>query len=581
MSVLLFAIVFVIVYSIYHLTLFPSISGGDSGELLAESCHLGVAHPPGYPIFTLLGYAIEKIAFPRFYISELGLSYTYDTSVAWKVNHLCCVFGSITAALIGLSCFKLLRRRSLYSFSSSIICAVLFAFSPLVWEYSIQAEVFALNNMLCSVIVYLVICVNEELNSKELSTIKIKFLVLCGSFMCGMALCNQHSSLLLVTCVVPYILLITNKQHMNILYIFMIAMCFTIGISGYYYLFFAALFPKKGSWGNTSNMYGLMRHILRSEYGTLQLGLLQGHENMIERILLYFQHINHESIYFTTFPFVIVGVLSLYYEPSVRERRKQEQLTLQAKSKSDTNKLKSSNKNVIKINAKNRNKQNSLIGTIDSSVEKIGASNIVDSNSIELNKELSSSTDGTTINPDREKCEVNISKKDDINSLESVNEKSVKVKITKNKNRSKTASDTQQPTEVVSSNSAPTKSMAKTKEVAPISKIPDISNVSSYSIDTADKSKGDVTSIAINSSSCTTSALSLREDMHSFATDTSVVTCLLLCWIFYLIAWNGILSNLPLSAPMPYAVHSRYFTPLVIAPINNNHDILGFGCSPI
>jgi hypothetical protein len=30
--------VFVVVYVVYHLSLFPSVPGGDSGELLAEAC---------------------------------------------------------------------------------------------------------------------------------------------------------------------------------------------------------------------------------------------------------------------------------------------------------------------------------------------------------------------------------------------------------------------------------------------------------------------------------------------------------------------------------------------------------------
>jgi hypothetical protein len=30
--------VFLLVYVVYHLTLIPSVPGGDSGELLAESC---------------------------------------------------------------------------------------------------------------------------------------------------------------------------------------------------------------------------------------------------------------------------------------------------------------------------------------------------------------------------------------------------------------------------------------------------------------------------------------------------------------------------------------------------------------
>ena len=36
------------------LSLFPPPPPADSGELVAEACHLGTAHPPGYPLFTLL-----------------------------------------------------------------------------------------------------------------------------------------------------------------------------------------------------------------------------------------------------------------------------------------------------------------------------------------------------------------------------------------------------------------------------------------------------------------------------------------------------------------------------------------------
>lgn len=47
MEQLIFIGIFLTVYGVYHLSLFPSIAGGDSGELLAESCHFGVSHPPG------------------------------------------------------------------------------------------------------------------------------------------------------------------------------------------------------------------------------------------------------------------------------------------------------------------------------------------------------------------------------------------------------------------------------------------------------------------------------------------------------------------------------------------------------
>ena len=34
----------------------PTVAGGDSGELMGAACELGVAHPPGYPLFTMISW---------------------------------------------------------------------------------------------------------------------------------------------------------------------------------------------------------------------------------------------------------------------------------------------------------------------------------------------------------------------------------------------------------------------------------------------------------------------------------------------------------------------------------------------
>lgn len=36
------------------------VTGGDSGELVAEGCILGTAHPPGYPLLTMLVYLLKE-----------------------------------------------------------------------------------------------------------------------------------------------------------------------------------------------------------------------------------------------------------------------------------------------------------------------------------------------------------------------------------------------------------------------------------------------------------------------------------------------------------------------------------------
>ena len=61
-SVGLFFLSFSILLLVYASTLYPSVTGGDAGELLAEACALGVPHPPGYPLFTMLGHVCVKIA---------------------------------------------------------------------------------------------------------------------------------------------------------------------------------------------------------------------------------------------------------------------------------------------------------------------------------------------------------------------------------------------------------------------------------------------------------------------------------------------------------------------------------------
>ena len=50
-----------IVLIIYVNTAFPTVASGDSGELCFTSCSLGVAHPPGYPLFIMVGFLFTKI----------------------------------------------------------------------------------------------------------------------------------------------------------------------------------------------------------------------------------------------------------------------------------------------------------------------------------------------------------------------------------------------------------------------------------------------------------------------------------------------------------------------------------------
>ena len=58
---LLGSLIFLLAFSVYLKALCPTVFVGDSGELITVSHVLGVAHPTGYPLTTLLMKAISFV----------------------------------------------------------------------------------------------------------------------------------------------------------------------------------------------------------------------------------------------------------------------------------------------------------------------------------------------------------------------------------------------------------------------------------------------------------------------------------------------------------------------------------------
>ena len=94
-----------------------------------------------------------------------------------------------------------------------------------VWLYSIQSEVFSLNNMLCAWTIYLAVrCVS----SKDVAPLRL------GALFVGLCSCNQHTSIFLFTPAVVWIYINRYKDvHTNILHMML---CGLVGLSPYLYI---------------------------------------------------------------------------------------------------------------------------------------------------------------------------------------------------------------------------------------------------------------------------------------------------------------------------------------------------------
>ncbi len=134
-------IVFGLAFLVYLASLAPTVTLEYSGALVVAADHLGVARPPGFPVWTLLAKGFICL-FP-------GAEYHGHPNPAWAVNLMSAVFGALACGLLaGLACrtaHEIVPHRR-ESAVAGILAGLLFAFSPVLWSQAVVAETHTLTN---------------------------------------------------------------------------------------------------------------------------------------------------------------------------------------------------------------------------------------------------------------------------------------------------------------------------------------------------------------------------------------------------------------------------------------------------
>ncbi|XP_063188964.1 protein O-mannosyl-transferase TMEM260 isoform X2 [Chroicocephalus ridibundus] len=234
-----------------------------TGELITAAYELGVAHPPGYPLFTLLAKLATGLL-------PLG-------SPAFRVNLLCGFLGAAAASCLFYTVFRLSG-----SYAGGILAAGVFSFSRLTWQWSITAEVFSLNNLFVGLLMALTVRFEEASTAKERS--KISKL---GAFCCGLSLCNQHTIVLYIACIVPWVLSrLFGKTELSLGHLLKLGLCFLAGLLPYLYLPASSYLNRaRWTWGDQTTFQGFLTHFLREEYGTFNLAKSETGSSMREMLV--------------------------------------------------------------------------------------------------------------------------------------------------------------------------------------------------------------------------------------------------------------------------------------------------------
>lgn len=129
------AIVATGLFLLYAATSPRSVALEDDGLFVLSSYFLGIEHPPGYPLFTLLGKLSTLL--------PVG-------SVAYRVHLLSAFFGALTCALLWMCTRQLVAGRA-----AAYLAALGFGFSRTFWSQAIIAEVYTLNTFFFFLLLYL------------------------------------------------------------------------------------------------------------------------------------------------------------------------------------------------------------------------------------------------------------------------------------------------------------------------------------------------------------------------------------------------------------------------------------------
>ena len=268
--------------AVYILTLCPTIPGGDSGEFVTIAVVRAVAHPPGYPIYTLLA--------KLFTIIPLG-------SIAMRVNFLSAVCSALMAVFLFLGVARWTGSNWAGFFATGLA-----AFSPLIWRYSVVAEVFPLNNLFIAVLCYLAIRYRQD---------KEQWIPFLGAFIFGLGLSNHHTLIFYGIPLTIWILSIGGGNLWKWRYILVLTTLFVIGFLPYLYFPYAGSFQNMSSWGDFSTWEGFLHHFLRKDFGTFSLGHpdMYGKKELVGQIGAYARSLPGEVLY-VGIPLAILGLIA-------------------------------------------------------------------------------------------------------------------------------------------------------------------------------------------------------------------------------------------------------------------------------
>lgn len=214
------------------------IAGGDSGDLVTAAATFGVAHPPGYPLYMLVGWAVSKLPV---------------LTVAWRVGLLSSLPHAVVVGLLFAMVTQLTKSKL-----SALFASILLVGNYLFFLYSTTPEVFALLDLFIASVMWLALRFYETKNVRWVYWIVFLF---------GLSLTHHHL-ILFFTPAMAYWWWRERTYIAKKLSFGRIIALFIAGLLPYLYVPIAARGGSIINWDRAVNLHNFIQLVTRADYGT-------------------------------------------------------------------------------------------------------------------------------------------------------------------------------------------------------------------------------------------------------------------------------------------------------------------------
>ena len=276
-------LVFLLPLGLYIKTLAPTYIPVDSAEFALCMHFAGICHPPGFPLYVLIGKVFTDL-FP------VG-------TLIYKANLLSAIFGAGAILFVFLALYELEVKREI-----AFLLAIFLVVNSVFWEFATSADVFTFATFWIALTFFL--------------TFKKRFLL--ATFTLGLSASHFYISAVLLPLMIWYFI---KDSKRSLLFIIYGLLFFSLGFFPQALMYLRMQADPEINWGHAQGLSGFIDFVRRKEFGSI---FLIANPVLTFSIFKLFKHITYYfSDLFLSFGFIlpILGFVGIFLGKILKDKK--------------------------------------------------------------------------------------------------------------------------------------------------------------------------------------------------------------------------------------------------------------------